>query len=433
MIYPCAVSRILTAGNKDIASSLIGYSSKTSLGAMDRRKFIQLSTAGTVIGAATSATAQDKAAKPGDPTTLAVGHPAVMAPRSDGVEIVWRVSGLAKGYVEYGTTKDLGSVARNDGWGLRPAGKEVIKVRLDGLEPGTTYHYRVVTEDFDRKTPKKETGPLRSFRTLSATAASTSFCVWNDTHKHNDTIKKLASITPPSDFLLWNGDTCNDWYKEGEVAETLISPGGTKSGIDFTANNPLLILRGNHDGRGTHAYQVEDYTASPSGKPWYAFRSGPVAFICMDTGEDKPDDSPYLFGRVACEPMRREEAEWLAKVIEQPEIKNAPYRVVCCHIPLRWIDEATKHSYDHYSKRSRDLWHESLVKWGTQIVISGHTHRDAQIEANTEFPYAQLVGGGPKMTQARLITGKADAKQLVLTVTDMDKKKTQELNFKPLT
>ena len=131
--------------------------------------------------------------------------------------------------------------------------------------------------------------------------------------------------------------------------------------------------------------------------------------------------------------MRREEAEWLAKVIEQPEIKNAPYRVVCCHIPLRWIDEATKHSYDHYSKRSRDLWHESLVKWGTQIVISGHTHRDAQIEANTEFPYAQLVGGGPKMTQARLITGKADAKQLVLTVTDMDKKKTQELNFKPLT
>ena len=37
------------------------------------------------------------------------------------------------------------------------------------------------------------------------------------------------------------------------------------------------------------------------------------------------------------------------------------------------------------------------------------------------------------MTQARLITGKADAKQLVLTVTDMDKKKTQELNFKPLT
>ncbi len=397
---------------------------------MDRRKFIHLSAAGSVIGAATTSTAQDKAAKPDNPTTLAVGHPAVMAPRTDGVEIIWRVSGLAKGYIEYGTTKELGSVARSDGWGLRPAGKEVIKVRLDGLKAGTTYHYRVVTEDFDRKTPKKEIGQLRSFRTLSATAESTSFSVWNDTHKHNDTIKKLAAITPASDFLLWNGDICNDWYKEGEVAENILTPAG---GLDFTAKSPLLILRGNHDVRGTLAHQVEDFTASPSGKPWYAFRSGPVAFICMDTGEDKPDDNPYLFGRVACEPMRKEEAEWLERVVEQPEIKNAPYRVVFCHIPLRWIDEATKHSYDHFSKRSRDLWHDSLVKWGAQVIISGHTHRDAQIEANNEFPYAQLVGGGPKMPQARLITGKADTRQLTLNVIDMNGKNTRKLSFKPLT
>ena len=355
---------------------------------MDRRKFFQLTAAGSVIGAATTTAAGQERGKTNKPATLAVGHPVVMAPRTDGVEIVWRISGLAKGYVEYGTTEKLGNVAHNDGWGLRPAGKEVIRVRLDGLEEGTTYHYRVITEGYDKKSPQKETGPTRRFRTLSATAENTSFCVWNDTHKHNETIVKLASITPASDFLLWNGDISNDWYREGDVAETLLTPGGIESAIDFTAASPLLLVRGNHDVRGTLAYQVEDYSPTPDGKPWCAFRSGPVAVICMDTGEDKSDDHPHLFGRVACEPMRKEEASWLARTIERPEIKNAPYRIVFCHIPLRWIDETTDYGFDHFSRRSRELWHDSLVKWGTQVVISGHTHRDAFLEPNEAFPYA---------------------------------------------
>ncbi|MGK0187932.1 MAG: 3',5'-cyclic AMP phosphodiesterase CpdA [Verrucomicrobiales bacterium] len=399
---------------------------------MDRRKFFKLTAAGSVIGASTTTTGVGQEAEPQKQSTLAVGPPTVMAPRTDGVEIVWRINSLAKGYVEYGATEKLGSVARNDGWGLRPAGKEVIRVRLDGLEEGATYHYRVITEGFDQKAPIVETGKLRSFRTLSASADNTSFCVWNDTHKNNDTIQKLASITPPGDFLLWNGDVSNDWYREGEVAEALLTPGGAESGVDFTAKSPLLLLRGNHDVRGTLAYQVEDYTATPSGKPWYAFRSGPVAVICMDTGEDKPDDHPYLFGRVACEPMRKEEAEWLEKTIEQSEIKNAPYRIVFCHIPLRWSDETTQHGYDHFSKRSRELWHDSLVKWGAQVIISGHTHRDAYIEANEAFPYAQLVGGGPKMPQARLITGRADSKQLVFNMIDMEGKETRSHSFPSL-
>ena len=395
---------------------------------MDRRTFIQLSTAGSILTTASKTLAQDIAQE----KKMTIGRPVVMAARTDGVDILWRVNGLAKGYIEYGKTKELGEVARNDGWGLRPAGKEVLRVKLSNLEPGTTYHYLVVTESFDRKEPREETGQLRTFRTLSADAEDCSFSVWNDTHKHNDTIKKLDALTPASDFLLWNGDTCNDWYHEGEVAETLLSPGGVESGVDFTAKHPLVLVRGNHDLRGTFAYQVEDFSGTPEGKPWCAFRSGPLAVICMDTGEDKPDDHPYLFGRVACEPMRREQAEWLKNVIEQPKIKNAPYRLMFCHIPLRWTDEVTERGYDWYSKRSRDLWHDSLVKWGTQLVISGHTHRDDYIPPSESFPYAQLVGGGPKMSQARLIQGRADNKQLVITMKDMNGKETRQHRFKPL-
>lgn len=394
---------------------------------MDRRKFIQISTAGTAFGSVTTSSGKDK---PATPTSLSTGHPAVMAPRTDGVEILWRVNGLAKGYIEFGTTQKLGNTARNDGWGLLPAGNEVIRVRLDGLKPGTTYHYRTVTESFDPKNPKRETSTFRTFRTLSSEATTSSFTVWNDTHKHNDTISKLNALTPASDFLLWNGDISNDWYRDGEVASTLLTPG---RGVDFTAKHPLVFVRGNHDLRGTLAYQVKDFSATPGGKPWCAFRSGPIAVICMDTGEDKPDNNRHLLGRVACEPMRHEQAEWLKQAIEQPEIKNAPYRLMFCHIPLRWTDEATDYGYDWFSKRSRDLWHNSLIKWGTQLVISGHTHNDAYLKPNKHFPYAQLVGGGPKMRQARLIHGKANAQQLLITMLDMNGKKTRQHTITPLT
>ena len=106
--------------------------------------------------------------------------------------------------------------------------------------------------------------------------------------------------------------------------------------------------------------------------------------------------------------------------------------MVFCHIPLRWTNEKTPRSYDSFSLRSRKLWHDALVKWRTQIVISGHMHQDAFMEPSADFSYAQLVGGGPKMPTARLITGTADPKEMVLSMQDMTGKETRRHVFGPL-
>jgi len=389
---------------------------------MERRDFIQLTGLGALLGGAGVASAQGDD-KGGEGKKLTRGFPSVMAPRADGAEVLWRVNGLSKGYVEYGTTEKLGSVQKNDGTGLLPAGEQSLRVRLDGLKPATKYFYRVVTETFDRKTLQQEKGEIRSFRTLAPEAETSAFTCWNDTHKHKETIKKLAPLSKPSDFLVWNGDICNDWYKENEAVDTILTPA---EGVDLTAKHPLVVLRGNHDFRGTRAFELEDIHATHDGTPWSAFRSGPIAVICMDTGEDKPDDHKHLFGRVACEPMREEQAAWLKEVIERPEMKDAPYKLVFCHLPLRWINETTDYGYDYYSKRSRDLWHKSLVKWGAQMVISGHTHRDAYLPPKEGFPYAQLVGGGPKENQARVIEGTANMKELTITMKDLSGKETRK-------
>ena len=78
---------------------------------MDKQQFITTTGLSSVadiseLGAESSKTDETKKMIP----------PVVMAPRNDGVEIVWMVSGLKKGYVEYGITRNLGSNASEAKW-----------------------------------------------------------------------------------------------------------------------------------------------------------------------------------------------------------------------------------------------------------------------------------------------------------------------------
>lgn len=355
----------------------------------------------------------------------------IMAPRAEGVEVVWAVSKLSRGHVEWKGEDGSRGTAGADCFGFVPQGDEILRVKVTGLKPGTHYELRSITDSSDGK--DRVEGPWKKFRTLDPAAATTQFVVWNDTHQNEETIKKLHAVTPSGDFLLWNGDTCNDWHQEDWLVPTLLHPAGQ----DITENRPMLLTWGNHDVRGKWAYRVPEMIATPEGRPFYAFRSGPVAIICLHTGEDKPDDHPSFGGRVAFTALRREQAEWLKQVTAQPGFKDAPYRMVFCHIPLRWTQEVPdagyeKGGYDAFSRFSRELWHDALVAWKTQIVISGHTHSPAWIEATEKFPYAQLVGGGPKPDRATWIEGKADGSALSFVMKDLEGKVLREVVLKPV-
>ena len=351
---------------------------------------------------------------------LLVTPAVVMAPRSDGVEVVWVVARLCRGWVEW--SEEGGEVRRQaaDDFGFVPQGDSVIRVRLSGLRPGIPHRLRVVVESAEGEKVREES-PWKQFRTLDPAADSAHFVVWNDTHENHETLKRLHQLTPAADFLLWNGDTCNDWHQESWLVPTLLHPAGQ----DITAGRPLLLSWGNHDVRGKWAFKVKDLIATPHGRPFFAFRSGPVAVVCLHTGEDKPDSHPSFAGRVAFEPLRVEQAAWLKSVTAEPAIRDAPHKVVFCHIPLRWTrePEETRYEageYDHFARASREAWHDALVAWGAQVVISGHTHRPAWIPANAEFPYAQMVSGGPRPESAHWIEGKAGADGLNLVMRDLD-------------
>lgn len=384
---------------------------------MKRRSFLTGSVAGTLGVVALGA---DPAAvvKPSLMTTPMV----LMAPRADGVEVVVGVSRLCRGWVEWRTQGGEVQRSATDGFGMMPQGEMVIRVRVDGLKPGHRYDLRVVVEAGDG-TPAREESAWKSYQTINPAATTAHFVVWNDTHDQQETLKRLHEVTPSADFLLWNGDTCNNWNAVKQLVPTLLNPAGQ----DISAGRPVMMVWGNHDVRGHWAFRMKDVVATPCGHPYHAFRCGPVAAICLHTGEDKPDDHPSFGGRVALEPLRREQAAWLAKIIEIPEFRDAPYKVVFCHIPLRWIKEAAttlyqKGEYDAFARESRAAWHDALVKWGAQLIISGHTHEDAWLPANAQFPYAQMVSGGPAVKAARWIEGTTEAGGLNIVMRDLDGK-----------
>lgn len=421
--------------------------------AINRRRFIHmvgvtgaLAVAGKVSASTPpAAPAAESGQAAATPESLTNGTPAVFAPTADGFTVSLPLAAPALVWVEYGETKRLGSVANSDPFGFVPHDDEVMKIRIGNLKPGTRYYWRVVTKQalpyVGNKSveilgnPKEVRSKIYVTKTLAPNAAETRFSVWNDTHDKHETIRALhAARQADDDFMLWNGDMSNNVNARNLLAPLYVAP----PGVDLADGPPIFVTRGNHDVRGLWASKMSNYVEYPGGqRPYYAFRTGPVAVIALDTGEDKPDNHRSFRGVAAFEPLIREQAAWLEEVTSRPDLRDAPYRLVMCHIPLRWTNEGpqdyTKKGFDRYSLRGRQAWQTALVKWGAQIVISGHTHRHVWMPATEEFPFNQLTGGGPRLDKATIISVRATAKKLNVRTTQIhDNSVLHSVDLKPL-
>jgi predicted phosphodiesterase len=297
---------------------------------------------------------------------------------------------------------------------------DALRARLNELVPGQSIYYRVHWRSLDGMGPTVA-GEVRKLILPDPEAKRAAIAIWNDTHDHHDTLRALHKLTAkePTDLLVWNGDVSNNIELEEQIVPLYLAPA---QGLDITPRFPMVFARGNHDIRGRMAFRLGHYTGFR--ESYYSFRAGPVAGIVLDTGEDKPDNHPSFQGRVAFESYLREQAGWLASEIKRPGIADAQYRLVFCHIPLRWRNEAQPDyahgGFDHVSLRGRTLWHASLVRWKADMVVSGHTHEWRFIAADKSFPYAQLVGGGPLAQSACLLRLNAGNEGINIRIVALD-------------
>ncbi|GAB2801613.1 metallophosphoesterase [Rhabdobacter roseus] len=358
-----------------------------------RRTFLSgLSKAG-LIGALPVVNLEAKKSPVAEPNVFLTA-PYLQTLSAQAVTIMWVNSNKAYNWVEINKKGETPRKVTSAKHGLNQAYNRVNKIRVTGLTADTDYEYRVFSREILSFKPYKvtfgetiEQGPF-TFKTPAEKEDEISFVVFNDLHNHPAIITEMLQKFAPEkdyDFVVYNGDAFDFCDGEGPILSDLIAPSNTM----FSTSLPFVMVQGNHEPRGNFARQMFDYFDYPEERCYYAFTRGPVRFVVLDSGEDKPDSDDEYSGLVAFDPYREEQAQWLASEIQNPAFKKAAFRVVFIHIPM--FEGKDWHGREHCAK----LFNPLLNKGKVDLAISGHTHRYAARPANpATHHYPVLVGGG---------------------------------------
>ena len=286
-------------------------------------------------------------------------------------------------------------------------------VKLTGLKPGTRYRYRVfakevlsheghhviygnaaATEVYDEK-------PL-SFRTVNPEAKSISFAMVNDIHGDNNMLKKLVSECDlkKTDFFLFNGDMVSSLDSEKQVFDGFMDTAVKL----FASTIPMYYTRGNHETRGMFATEFPTYFSPKMPHLYYMFSRGPVCFVILDTGEDKPDSDIEYAGITDYDNYRSEQANWLREVLTSKEYTEAPFKVIVAHMPPAedW------HGQRDVLAKFVPLLNEAKP----DIMLCGHLHEFKHWEATSAIHFPILVNSNNSVLQAEAGRSAMDLKVL---------------------
>ncbi|WP_075556286.1 metallophosphoesterase family protein [Parabacteroides timonensis] len=344
------------------------------------------------------------------------------------VSIVWTVNKPSIGWVElapddgthfYQTERSKTFNAKN---GIKQT-STVHAVHLKDLEPGTRYRYRIYSQEVlshvgwkviygnVAATDVYGKQPL-TFKTSDHNRQSVNFAMVNDIHGKSDMLEKLVSYCDlkTTDLFLFNGDMVSIFNSEKEIFDGFMS----KATELFASELPMYYTRGNHETRGSFATAFQDYFSPGQDHIYYMFRQGPVCFVILDSGEDKPDSDIEYSGINAYDEYRTEQAEWLKKVLESKEYKDAPFKVVVCHIPPfgGW----------HGDQEVTEKFIPLLNNAGVDIMLCGHLHRYIRNEAKDGVKFPVIVNSNNTVLKAE-----AQNNKLSIKVLDQDGKEVDKL------
>ena len=303
----------------------------------------------------------------------------------------------------------------------------VHSVRIDRLQPGTRYRYRIYSQEV---LSHQETEVLygkavasdvfRSkpfgFVTNDITRKNISFVMLNDIHERNEVMENLLKGTDwqKTDLVLFNGDMVNNLRSEEQMFGGFMDTAVRL----FAGSIPMYYARGNHETRGNFATAFADYFPGPWGNLYYLFRQGPVCFVVLDCGEDKPDSDIEYSGIVAFDAYREKEAQWLKEALLSDTFKNAPYKVVVAHIPPfgGW------HGEQEVAERFVPL----LNAAGADVMLCGHLHRYVRQNPKPGQDFPVIVNSNNTVLKAH-----ADKNALKIDILNLNGKLVDSLEIHP--
>ena len=325
--------------------------------------------------------------------------PYLQNPVGNGITVMWETTVPAYCWVEYGTDTTQLKRARTIVDGQVVCNNYLHKIRIDGLQPGQKYYYRVCSQEILLyQAYKKVFGntaqsafsefPLPATDTDSFTAV-----VFNDLHQHTQTFRALCQQIKNVnyDFVVFNGDCVDDPVDHNQATSFIseLTEGVCGDRI------PTFFMRGNHEIRNAYSIGLRDHYDYVGDRTYGSFNWGDTRIVMLDCGEDKPDDHWVYYGLNDFTQLRNEQVDFLKKELSSKEFKKAGKRVLIHHIPL----------YGNDGKNlCANLWTKLLEKAPFNISLNAHTHKYAyhpKGELGNNYPV--IIGGGYKMDGATVM------------------------------
>jgi predicted phosphohydrolase len=217
-----------------------------------------------------------------------------------------------------------------------------------------------------------------------------------------------------NDLVFFNGDMLSEYEKEEDIFVGFMDV-SVKS---FARQTPMYFARGNHEARGHVAPFFQHYFSPLSDKLYYLVRQGPVCFVVLDSGEDKPDSSIEFFGINDFDVYRAEEIEWLKEALKSSIFRDAPFKVAICHEPPR---KDGQYGMGEILTKFVPLLNEA----GIDVMLSGHLHQHIKEAANSQVKFPVLIN-----SNTAYVKGSVTAKTLNLEVFTLDGKKADAILIK---
>jgi hypothetical protein len=310
-----------------------------------------------------------------DPYTNLMRGPLLATPTRDSITILWATDLPASSVAEWGRTADRGSFAWGRTWrysygvdGDPPSGW-LHEVTIRGLDPGTRYHYRVIS----LAAPTADS----TFATAPDEGESFSIAIWGDTRSNHDdhAIVVDAIIDAAPDVGLFTGDmvsgASNDdnWTRWFTIEAPLVS------------RTPFFPCFGNHEDWGGGAKYDQtfvapesallDYYGEPSART-YSLDYGSLHAIMVDAYGD-----------------RAEVLRFVEEDLASPAAQAAKFRLMLLHPPLYTF---ATHRPDEDLRA--DLM--PLARAGrVQLIATGHNHVYEHFWLDDIHHLVVGGGGGP--------------------------------------
>ena len=254
--------------------------------------------------------------------------------------LMWRSEPGAEGVVEYGRDLDYMHSAESEPHSYRFGRTDIYwhTAEITGLEPNTTYNYRVktsepwVSEDYTFKTgiPKGDDTPFR-------------VAVITDSHGHVENQRAVLQMIKEEDvdFILGLGDFTDtgnqaEWDLWFTAIEGLLS------------ETPLLSVHGNHEGNQKTYWEQFAY---PGEERWFS----------LDYG-----NTHLVFLMAASEPLAMEQRPWIIDDLEQ---NDSRWTIALGHIPA--YSAGLNHGSSPYLI---DLWGSVFDEYDVDLYLAGHNH-----------------------------------------------------------